>query len=520
MKRNAFFSLILFALFCWGFTLAQTKIIGIRTGIRVEEKIFMLSNRPEVTRIASLGFDGTLADLLWIRAIQYFGGNFSSLNKPEKKAGLMNLFHNMVGLDHKFVSAYNFGGFVINESMKDAGEGISFLLEGADYNPKAWRLAFDAGFISFYQLKDYETAKYLFLRSVYGISFAQKQPVLASGLVLGSSPQAMVDGNPDSETQFLAQYGSAVFDLQKPQTIGRVIINHTAKFPETMTLSKAKDIPSEYQDITSLKTDSFYIQDMNPPIQARFLKLDRFQTDDPKKTVSLSEIKVYPPANPEVPSYVERMAYEMDRAAGRFLVAWFQYQKYFEEAVRKGDRISAMLAEQKLYEIYTAKCTEILKEAVRLYQQEQNKLPSPQMSELLDQGYIDRVIAQKAAEDPKFTEEVLPVIMPNLDKKKIFSTWKGEQPHLLITFQSQDGKEDWQIVPRSLLLEQQTALIERLQKSVDKYKEDKGRLPQTLDDLRKESWFPASDGILQDPLGGEFFLNLQTGKVEARNPKY
>jgi len=138
MNKNKLTSIILIVVLVILFGWVQVLIKNERAGIRIEEKILMLSDRPEVTKMMSMGFDGAMADLLWIRAIQYFGGNFSTLDEPEKREGLINLFQNMFALDPHFVEAYKFAGFVTNESIKDPELAIDFLLRGARHNPDAW----------------------------------------------------------------------------------------------------------------------------------------------------------------------------------------------------------------------------------------------------------------------------------------------------------------------------------------------------------------------------------------------
>ncbi len=228
---------------------------------------------------------------------------------------------------------------------------------------------------------------------------------------------------------------------------------------------------------------------------------------------------MYGARNPKTPSYVERMAYEMDRAAGRFKASIDQYRRYYEEAIKKGDQVSANIAKQKLYDIYTNKCIEILQEAAKLYMEENDQFPSPRMQELVQQGYLKRVIMKKAEEEPGFMEEVAPVLMPHGDIRELLTNWDGSEPHLFITYTTDEDKKDWYISSRSRLVEEQKGLQKQLQQAVDKYKEEKGKLPEKLSDIVDQPWYGA-EKIYDDPLGGEFYLDHETGKVKARNPKY
>jgi len=530
MRKSTLILFVFLVVFCAGFYRTQQVIVEDRAGRRVEEKILMLSNRPEVTKVLALGHEATLADLLWIRAIQYFGGNFSTLDRPEKKEGMINLFKNMVALDPHFVAAYKFGGFVMNESIRDPKLAIDFLMEGADRNgsnPGAWRLRFDAGFISFYQLKDYETAKRLFLEAVYGENLATQTtaegtpPVLeAQGVAEGSQAEALLDDDLLGEVKFHPDQGSILLDLKEAEEIGRINLEQPTLVKESFRLQYAAENQSQaYQLIPGVTTPGLSI--LREPLRARFLLLDEMKSEAPDGLFTINEFQVFGPANPEVPSYVERMAYEMDRAAGRFKAAWAQYSRYYKEAVDVGDQISAQLAMQKLDEIFTGKCVEILTEAVNLFQKEQGHLPSPQMKELVEAGYLQRVLDQRIAENPEFAQDILPILFqraPNI--WVLLTTWDGTSPHLLIAHSTAEGTADWFITSRRSLEREQMTTLDMLQRDVNQYKEEKGHWPEKLEDLLKETWFRGTADSFKDPLGGELYIDAATGKVMARNPAY
>ena len=508
---------VLALLFIW----AQSRILHARAGYRVEEKILMLSDRPEITRVFALGFDGTLADMLWIRGIQYFGGNFSSLEKSDKRQGMMNLLRNLVGLDPHFVSAYLFGGFVINESMKQPEEAMNFMIQGAENNPENWRLPFDAGFTAFYQLKDYEVAKQLFIRSTYGVPYEGIQIVEAGG-VSQEQAEAVLDGDPDTTVAFPLNGGSLILDLGERKLVGRVVSEQHTGQDETYRLlySSSLDV-SKFIEKETITFQEIGVHTFEPAALTQRLKLDQFQSQAADGQLSLNEIKVYGARNPNAPSYVERMAIEMDRASGRFLAAWSQYERYYQEAETKGDEISAMLARQKLVDIYSLKCMELLKSAAELYQKETGKIPSMNMQELVDEGYLQRIIDQQIAEDPKFILEVYPVLIHgNQPINTMLRTFDGAEPHLLIQYTNKDGQQDWYLISRLNLISNQKDAITSLQKYVNQYKEETGSYPKTLHELVGKPWFPSSEEILEDPLGGEFVVDPQTGTVSAINPKY
>lgn len=131
----------------------------------VRDYIFLIPSLPAL-KVMSLEYRSLVADALWLRAIQYFGGWYSQMHKQPK--GFINLIDAVVYLDPKFLGAYSFGSFCIVEGLENYDAAVDLLKRGAENNrdnPEAWRLMFDAGFIRFYHQKDNEQAKELLLKA-------------------------------------------------------------------------------------------------------------------------------------------------------------------------------------------------------------------------------------------------------------------------------------------------------------------------------------------------------------------
>jgi len=489
MRKNTWISVILLVVLSIGVVKLQSSIIVERQSRRMEEKILMLSNRPAVTKILAFGHDSTLADLLWVRAIQYFGGNFSTLNNATKRAGMINLFRNMVALDTKFHAAYKFGGFVMNESMKDPELAIDFLLEGADENPSQWRLRFDAGFIAFFQLKDYDFAKRLFIQTVYGENFSLNSQLKSEGLVDGFLSDGLIDDDLITDVKFTPQTGSILLDLKEPKQIGRIYLVQESSDKQSLRVSYANAASAgaepAFKEMPQITASG--IHTVTPAITAQFIRIDNMTTEAADGFFALNEIQVQGPRNVEVPSYVERMAYEMDRAAGRFRSAWNQYLRYFKEFTIKGDMINATLAKEKLDSIFTSTVTDILEETILLYKEAEGKLPSPKMQELVKGEYLHQVIRKKMQEEERFTEDVMPVLVgPNQNLYNMLTTWDNSSYYVLVTYPVEDGGDDeWFITIHSDLENMQTAALDALQKLINQYKQEKGHYPEKVEDLKK-----------------------------------
>lgn len=102
-------------------------------------------------KVVSMGFQSLLADVLWMKAIGYFGGhNLTDRNYP----WLYHILDQVTDLDPLFRHPYIFGGVVLSVVADSTEESVALLRKGMDYHPDDWRLPFYIGFNYFYYLKD------------------------------------------------------------------------------------------------------------------------------------------------------------------------------------------------------------------------------------------------------------------------------------------------------------------------------------------------------------------------------
>jgi tetratricopeptide (TPR) repeat protein len=115
----------------------------------VDETLYVSSG--ESLKRASLGFDGLMADIYWIRALLYFGEEFErqrGVNQyfdMSRLKLLQPLLDITVELDPKHVAAYRFGAVFLPDI--DADAAIRFVERGVRNNPDEWRLYQDLGFV-------------------------------------------------------------------------------------------------------------------------------------------------------------------------------------------------------------------------------------------------------------------------------------------------------------------------------------------------------------------------------------
>jgi tetratricopeptide (TPR) repeat protein len=126
----------------------------------VEETLYVGSG--ESIKRASLGFDGLMADIYWIRTLLYLGENFERQREANQyfdvsKLGLIEpLLDITVELDPKYIAAYRFGAVFLPEINAEAA--LRFVERGVRNNPDEWRLYQDLGFVHWRRGRFHEAA--------------------------------------------------------------------------------------------------------------------------------------------------------------------------------------------------------------------------------------------------------------------------------------------------------------------------------------------------------------------------
>jgi tetratricopeptide (TPR) repeat protein len=147
-------------LIVWGFVGAYLLQLSLdRAGEnRMREKaIAEMAYFPSgrFVREASIEYQGLAADFVWLRAIQYYGYHLMSDRKYE---WLGHVFGILASLDPGFIGAYHFGAITLAWDAGKPHEAVDFLTDGMKANPMSWQVPFDAGFICYMVLHDYDRA--------------------------------------------------------------------------------------------------------------------------------------------------------------------------------------------------------------------------------------------------------------------------------------------------------------------------------------------------------------------------
>lgn len=120
-----------------------------RVPLAVKETLYVSSG--ESLKRASIGFDGLMADIYWIRTLLYFGEQFErqrgvnqqfDASQLELLEPLLNI---TIELDPRYIAAYRFGAVFLPEINSESA--VRFVERGIRNNPGEWRLYQDLGFV-------------------------------------------------------------------------------------------------------------------------------------------------------------------------------------------------------------------------------------------------------------------------------------------------------------------------------------------------------------------------------------
>lgn len=124
----------------------------------VEEMMYFPSGK--FLRPALIEYQDVGADLVWLRAIQYYGHHLMTDRKFE---WLGHIFEILTQLDPFFIAAYHFGAITLAWDAHQPYTAIDLLRNGAKHNPLNWQIPFDIGFIYYSKLDSFDVAGDYFL---------------------------------------------------------------------------------------------------------------------------------------------------------------------------------------------------------------------------------------------------------------------------------------------------------------------------------------------------------------------
>ena len=135
-----------------------SKVQAVYPANSMEDVLFIGS--PEFAKRASLGYSGLLADIYWMRVVQYLGGKHAE-DATQMKA-LAPLLDIATTLDPNLIVAYEWGSTFLDQpppvGAGDEKAAIALVQKGIRNNPDNWHLYFTLGFIQYLGRHDYLAA--------------------------------------------------------------------------------------------------------------------------------------------------------------------------------------------------------------------------------------------------------------------------------------------------------------------------------------------------------------------------
>jgi tetratricopeptide (TPR) repeat protein len=106
-------------------------------------------------KLASVGFDELLADLIYLWSIQYYG----NYDIGDRYTYLEKIYGEIVTeLDPRYLDAYLVGSLIMTAEARRPEMALRLLDKGMARNPGSWILAFEAGYLCYNDLRDYTRA--------------------------------------------------------------------------------------------------------------------------------------------------------------------------------------------------------------------------------------------------------------------------------------------------------------------------------------------------------------------------
>ena len=212
---------------------------------QTEEVLYLPSGKA--LKALSLGHYGLIADIYWMRAVQYYGGKRL---QNAKQYELLEPFINIATtLDPHLLHAYRFGSIFLSEKSPVGAEqpekAIALLEKGIRYNPNEWQLYRDLGFVYYWYLEDYKKAAEWFLEGSKNPQSAKWMKTFAAEL--------LAKGNTRETAKFLWQ---EVYDTSDSEPLKKNAKENLLKLQALDDIDILKGVVSKVESKTGRKVSS------------------------------------------------------------------------------------------------------------------------------------------------------------------------------------------------------------------------------------------------------------------------
>lgn len=148
----------------------------------------------EAVKRMALGYDALVADVYWMRAVIYYGGQRLLKGTPPNYDVLYSLLDLVTTLDPRFNLAYRFGAIFLAESYPNGpgrpDQAIALLQRGIERTGR-WEYMHDIGLVHYWYFQDYPEAAKWFERAAQEPSAPPwLEPLAATTLAAGGDRQS------------------------------------------------------------------------------------------------------------------------------------------------------------------------------------------------------------------------------------------------------------------------------------------------------------------------------------------
>jgi len=240
---------------------------------------FMFVPPGEHLRIAALGYEQTVADLVWIQAVQAMGERKVT---PEAGVWLVHALDVITTLDPRFVRVYVSGGIALTTLVSMYADSNRLLQKGMTHNPGVWELPFFLGFNYYFEeANDLKAAEYISRASRLPGAPEFLAPLAARLYVSARTPEDAID--------FLTQ----VYDQTKDENVKRVLAQRLKEVVVERDLLLLEEAIRRYRDLYGRAPGR--LADLVGPALLRRLPPEpfggRYLYDPQTETVKSSEVK-------------------------------------------------------------------------------------------------------------------------------------------------------------------------------------------------------------------------------------
>ncbi len=264
--------------------------------VRAAELMYL--PKGKYLKVAAIGYEQVVADLIWLKAVQHFG------ERGQTAEGFRWAYHAVdvvTDMDPKFTVAYQVAGTILGVWAGLLQESLTILKKGMHHNPDVWQLPFLIGYDYFYELCDQaQAAEYLRIASLLP-GAPEYLPKLAARMTVEA-------GDPDAALEFLGRFQQQVNDERIRESIAHrikeVIAERDIRFLEEGVRRYQAGYHKRPATLRDLVTGGIIAQIPDEPLGGAYLLRP---SDGTVTSTGLQErLRIHVRVNPHIPCHLER----------------------------------------------------------------------------------------------------------------------------------------------------------------------------------------------------------------------